>query len=152
MSSLKVWIETRQISQTIGVELDLGRHTRAVAAWQAASSDALELRKAMHSKLEQHAGVRFIQADVLSKDLQLQNTSYVYAAGLCFPNSVVQELGRALGDPMRFPKLRAVASLVRMDSLLVAPGWQLGAPIEMQMSWGRAGVLVYRRKLEQCNT
>jgi hypothetical protein len=148
---VQMLLDNPGLHRSVGVELSLDRHHVAQAAWAAAvkSGDVHHFRpRTSTTSSERSDEVEFIASDVLSPDLDLRQATHLYAAGLCFPPAVLQALSLMLNDRSRFPRLQVVASLKQLHELSMAKGWQQSPPFEVQVTWGRANVWLYRRNLD----
>ena len=102
-------------------------------------------------------GIELLQGDAFSDDNStivdiLRDTTHIYVASLCFPGELMGELSRLVRNESRVPNLVAIASISKIPGLCgdePATGcgnskWEVGV-VEMQMSWSRASVRVYRK-------
>lgn len=139
---VQAWLEVPGLARSAGIELSRTRHAKAVEAWAAARLDAAQIRAAGGGG----PGVRFVQGDVLISGAdELARATELYVAGLCFPMEVLDRLALTLANQTHCPQLRSVASLVELKPLAAAVGWQQqSGTVEVQVSWGRAAMWVYR--------
>jgi hypothetical protein len=111
--AVQLWLESPNVVESIGIELNVERHERGVASLAAlvSSGDALALRRAIdHTAVVGGVDVRLANGDILEEGMvaAMHNVSHVFVAGLCFPDAVLRGLAAVLAG---LPQLEAVASL-----------------------------------------
>ena len=115
--AVQLWLESPNVVQSIGIELNVERHASGVASLAdlVSSGDALALRRAIdhtavvgRHTITQH--VTLANGDILEEGMvaALHNVSHVFVAGLCFPDAVLRGLAAVLAG---LPQLEVVASL-----------------------------------------
>lgn len=144
--------------RAVGVELDIARHFAAKRAWEEAVASLL-VAKAKHipnynnNTSTTAAAVAFRNEDLLETDLS--DATHIFVSSLCFPPATLLEpLAARFADLVVAPSsspsssppaLQVVATLSDLPRLDrdVPQRWRKSER-EIQVSWGRARVRVYR--------
>ena len=166
-----LWLEYGAINRSVGIEISRERHSRGVLGLRrlVESGRGGELRRGTLARAgqcpgdgdDEGKGIELLWGDAFSDDdptivAMLRATTHIYVASLCFPDELMGELSRLVRNESRVPSLVAVASIRELEGLYgsepasepaTAGGeskWEVEV-VEMQMSWSRASVRVYKK-------